>query len=60
MPGSPYLEEPPPGLRTGPSLLGLVVPTFAALGLASWWMGYLLEFLTLLTVTGMVAFVVRR
>ena len=60
MPGSPYLEEPPPGLLTGPSLLRLVVPTFAALGLASWWMGYLLEFLTLLTVTGMVAFVVRR
>ena len=60
MPGSPYLEEPPPGLLTWPILLQLVVPTFAALGLASWWMGYLLEFLTLLTVTGMVAFVVRR
>ncbi|MAR23833.1 MAG: hypothetical protein CMA49_08705 [Euryarchaeota archaeon] len=60
MPGSPYLEEPPPGLLTWPILLRLVVPTFTALGLASWWMGYLLEFLTLLTVTGMVAFVVRR
>ena len=60
MPGSPYLEEPPPGLLTWPILLRLVGPTFTALGLVSWWMGYLLEFLTLLTVTGMVAFVVRR
>ena len=60
MPGSPYLDEPPKGLLTWPALLRLSVPTFAALAIASWWMGYLLEFLTLLTVTGMVAFVVRR
>ena len=51
MPGSPYLDEPPKGLLTWPALLRLSVPTFVALALASWWMGYLLEFLILLTIT---------
>lgn len=60
MPGSPYLDEPPKGLLTWPILLRLMVPTFSILGIASWWMGYLLEFLILLTVTGAVLFVVRR
>lgn len=60
MPGSPYLDEPPKGLLTWPVLLRLMVPTFSILGIASWWMGYLLEFLILLTVTGAVLFVVRR
>ena len=60
MPGSPYLDEPPKGLLTWPILLRLMVPTFSILGIASWWMGYLLEFLILLTITGVVLFVVRR
>ena len=60
MPGSPYLDEPPKGLLTWPVLLRLTVPTFSILGIASWWMGYLLEFLILLTITGAVLFVVRR
>ena len=60
MPGSPYLDEPPKGLLTWPLLLRLMVPTFSILGIASWWMGYLLEFLILLTITGAVLFVVRR
>ncbi len=60
MPGSPYLDEPPKGLLTWPVLLRLMVPTFSILGIASWWMGYLLEFLILLTITGAVLFVVRR
>ena len=60
MPGSPYLDEPPKGLLTWPVLLRLIVPTFSILGIASWWMGYLLEFLILLTITGAVLFVVRR
>ena len=60
MPGSPYLDEPPKGLLTWPVLLRLMVPTFSILGIASWWMGYLLEFLILLTVTGAFLFVVRR
>ena len=60
MPGSPYLDEPPKGLLTWPALLRLMVPTFSILGIASWWMGYLLEFLILLTLTGAVLFVVRR
>lgn len=60
MPGSPYLDEPPKGLLTWPILLRLMVPTFSILGIASWWMGYLLEFLILLTITGAVLFVVRR
>lgn len=60
MPGSPYLDEPPKGLLTWPALLRLMVPTFSILGIASWWMGYLLEFLILLTITGAVLFVVRR
>ena len=60
MPGSPYLDEPPKGLLTWPVLLRLMVPTFSILGVASWWMGYLLEFLILLTITGAVLFVVRR
>ena len=60
MPGSPYLDEPPKGLLTWPVLLRLMVPTFSILGVASWWMGFLLEFLILLTITGAVLFVVRR
>ena len=60
MPGSPYLDEPPKGLLTWPVLLRLMVPTFSILGIASWWMGYLLEFLILLTLTGAVLLVVRR
>ena len=60
MPGSPYLDEPPNGLLTWPSLLRLSVPTFAALALASSWMGYLLEFFILLTITGLVVLVVRQ
>ena len=60
MPGSPYLDEPPRGLLTWPVLLRLMVPTFSILGIASWWRGYLLEFLILLTITGAVLFVVRR
>jgi len=60
MPGSPYLEEPPQGLLTWPVLLRLMIPTFSILAIASWWMGYLLEFLILLTITGAVLFVVRR
>ena len=60
MPGSPYLDEPPKGLLTWPVLLRLMVPTFSILGIASWWMGYLLEFLILLTITGAVLFVVRQ
>ncbi|MDP6866719.1 MAG: hypothetical protein QGG62_07250 [Candidatus Poseidoniaceae archaeon] len=60
MPGSPYLEEPPKGLITWPMLLRLMIPTFSILAIASWWMGYLLEFLILLTITGAVLFVVRR
>ena len=60
MPGSPYLDEPPKGLLTWPVLLRLMIPTFSILGIASWWMGYLLEFLILLTITGAVLFVARR
>ena len=60
MPGSPYLEEPPKDLLTWPVLLRLMIPTFSILTIASWWMGYLLEFLILLTITGAVLFVVRR
>ena len=60
MPGSPYLDEPPKGLLTWPVLLRLMVPTFLILGIASWWMDYLLEFFILLTLTGAVLFVVRR
>ena len=60
MPGSPYLDEPPKGLLTWPVLLRLMVPTFSILGITSWWMGFLLEFLILLTITGAVLFVVRR
>ncbi len=60
MPGSPYLDEPPKGLLTWPALLRLSVPSFVALALASWWMGYLLEFLILLTITGLIVLVVRR
>ena len=46
------------GIRHYHSLLS--VPTFAALVIASWWMGYLLEFFILLTITGLVVLVVRQ
>ena len=60
MPGSPYLEETPKGLLTWPVLLRMTVPTLLALIIAAWWTGFLLEFLILLTISGLVLFVVRR
>ena len=60
MPGSPYLEEPPKGLLTWPVLLRMSIPTLFALTIAAWWTGFLLEFLILLTISGLVLFVVRR
>ena len=60
MPGSPYLEEPPKGLLTWPVLLRMTVPTLLALIIAAWWTGFLLEFPILLTISGLVLFVVRR
>ena len=60
MPGSPYLEEPPKGLLTWPVLLRMSIPTLFALIIAAWWTGFLLEFLILLTISGLVLLVVRR
>lgn len=60
MPGSPYLEEPPKGLLTWPALIRMSVPTLLALTIAAWWTGFLLEFLILLTTTGLILLVVRR
>ena len=60
MPGSPYLEEPPKGLLTWPVLIRMTVPTLLALTIAAWWNGFLLEFLILLTITGLILLVVRR
>ena len=60
MPGSPYLEEPPKGLLTWPVLLRMTIPTLIALTIAAWWTGYMLEFLILLTVSGLVLLAVRR
>ena len=60
MPGSPYLEEPPKGLLTWPVLLQMMVPPLIALTIAAWWLGFLLEFLILLTVSGLVLLAVRR
>ena len=60
MPGSPYLDEPPKGLLTLPVLLRISVPTLLALTIAAWWTGFLLEFLILLTITGLVFLVVRQ
>ncbi len=60
MPGSPYLEEPPKGLLTWPVLLRMTVPTLIALAIGAWWTGFLLEFLILLTITGLILLVVRR
>ena len=60
MPGSPYLEEPPKGLLTWPVLIRMTVPTLMALTIAACWTGFLLEFLILLTITGLILLVVRR
>ena len=60
MPGSPYLEEPPKGLLTWPVLIRMTVPTLLVLAIAAWWTGFLLEFLILLTFTGLILLVVRR
>ena len=60
MPGSPYLEDPPKGLITWPVLLRVMIPTLIALAVAAWWTGFLLEFLILLTITGLVLFIVRQ
>lgn len=60
MPGSPYLDEPPKGLLTWPVLLRTMIPTVSILAIASWWMGFLVEFLVLLTITGLILFVVRQ
>lgn len=60
MPGTPYLEEPPKGLLTWPKLLQMTVPTLLALGIVSWWTGYLLSFFILITITLTLTLFLRR
>ena len=60
MPGTPYLEEPPKGLLTWPKLLQMAVPTLVALGVASWWNGYLLHFFILVTISLTLTLFLRR
>ena len=51
MPGSPYLEEPPPGLLTWPSLLRMFGPPVIAFLAACWYSGVLFEALIIMTLT---------
>ena len=60
MPGTPYLEEPPKGLLTWPKLLQMTVPTLLAIGIASWWNGYLLHFFILITISLTLTLFLRR
>ena len=60
MTGTPYLEEPPKGLLTWTKLLRMTVPTLLALGIASWWTGYLLPFFILITITLTLTLFLRR
>ena len=60
MPGSPYLEEPPPGLTTWPKLLLLVAPAVLAFSAVALWQGLLNEWLTLLTILLILTFLLRR
>ena len=60
MPGSPYLEEPPPGLNTWPKLLLLVAPATLAFSAVALWQGLLNEWLALLTIILILTFLLRR
>ncbi len=60
MPGTPYLEEPPPGLLTWPKLLALTLPTFGALTAVAWWQNLLIEWAILVTISLTVSFLIRR
>jgi len=51
MPGSPYLEEPPPGLLTWPSLLRMFVPPVFAFLAVCWYSDVLFEALVIMTFT---------
>ncbi|WP_338172796.1 hypothetical protein [Candidatus Poseidonia alphae] len=51
MPGSPYIEKPPPGLLTWPALLRMFGPPTVAFLAACWYSGVLFEALVIMTVT---------
>ncbi len=51
MPGSPYMEEPPPGLLTWPTLLRLFGGPAVAFLAACWYSGVLFEALVIFTLT---------
>ena len=60
MPGSPYLNENPPGLLTWPKLLAITVPTLLALSAIAWWQDLLIEWAITLTVLLILTFYYRR
>jgi hypothetical protein len=60
MPGSPYLEEIPPGLLTWPKLLMFSIPTLSAITIVAWWQNLLIEWGIGLTILLVLAFFVRR
>jgi hypothetical protein len=60
MPGSPYLEEPPPGLTTWPKLLLIVTPALFAFSAVALWQDLLNEWLALLTIALLLTFLLRR
>jgi len=60
MPGSPYLKEPPPGLITWPKLLLIITPALFAFTAVALWQDLLNEWLGLLTIILLLAFLLRR
>ena len=60
MPGSPYLDEVPPGLLTWPKLVAMAVPTLLALSAIAWWQDLLMEWAIALTALLILTFYNRR
>ena len=60
MPGSPYFENKPAGLLTWPDLLKLTIFIITPLTFLIYWLGYLLEWLLIITVISCLRIFVKR
>ena len=60
MPGSPYFENKLAGLLTWPDLLKLTIFIITPLTFLIYWLGYLLEWLLIITVISCLRIFVKR
>ncbi len=59
MPGSPYLEDKPRSLLTWPYLMKRAIPLMIVSTFGAYWLGYLVEWLVVLTIFSFARFLIK-